>query len=75
MLCAKYGHDAAHPAIANALGSLENLYRELGKFEEAEARQLECLRVEREIFGHVHHLSIAGTLWNLGEVYRELSKL
>lgn len=76
MLRAIYDHDVTNSAIAIAVGNLGNIYKLLGKLDEALGAQSECLNMKRAIYGDdVNHPSIARTLGNLGNIYKSFGKL
>ncbi len=58
-----------HPDVAGSLNNLATLYRNQGRYEEAEPLYREALQLCRELLGD-RHPYVAGSLNNLATLYR-----
>jgi CHAT domain-containing protein/tetratricopeptide (TPR) repeat protein len=61
---------AEHPSTLNTMNNLAFLYKEQGRFKEAEPLFKQCLVVAEKIYG-LDHPEVAGILNNLALLYRD----
>ena len=74
MYRAVHSHNSPHPDIAGSLGSLGNVYSEMGLLDKALERLEESLEMYEMVHGREPHLDIATTLNSLGIVYSKMGK-